>query len=95
MRKFLLFDGISLEIQISDMINQILPMTDLGRLLQGKQSDEHLEQLRQTLDKELSRVRQRMTKGLTKEDYVHACKRVVALNHAQVVLKSVHIYLAH
>lgn len=70
-----------------------LPMTDLGRLLSGPQSGEHLESLRQTLDKELDRVRQRMGKGLSKEDYVHACKRVVALNHAQMVLKSVHIYL--
>jgi hypothetical protein len=77
------------------MNNQILPMTDLGRLLQGSSSGENMEQLHQTLDKELSRVRQRMTKGLSKEDYVHACKRVVALNHAQMVLKSVHIYLAH
>ena len=70
-------------------------MTDLGRLLRGNKSGENLECLNQTLDKELSRVRQRMTKGLSKEDYVHACKRVVALNHAQMVLKSVHIYLAH
>jgi hypothetical protein len=77
------------------MNKQILPMTDLGRLLQGNKSGENLECLHQTLDKELSRVRQRMTKGLSKEDYVHACKRVVALNHAQMVLKSVHIYLAH
>ena len=77
------------------MTQPALPMTDLGRLLSGPQSGEHLDSLRQTLDNELSRVRQRMTKGLSKEDYVHACKRVVALNHAQMVLKSVHIYLAH
>ena len=72
-----------------------LPMTDLGRLLKGPQSGEHLETLHQTLESELARVRQRMNKGLSKEDYVHACKRVVALNHAQMVLKSVHIYLSH
>jgi hypothetical protein len=74
---------------------QALPMTDLGRLFVGPQSAEHLETLQQTLVRELERVRQRMTKGLSKEDYVHACKRVVALNHAQMVLKSVHIYLSH
>ncbi len=71
-----------------------LPMTDLGRLLSGRDAQVNLTQLDRALDDELMRVRRRMAAGLGQEEYVHAGKRVTALQSAQLVLKSVQIYLA-
>lgn len=70
------------------------PMTDIGRLLGAKDAQANLERLNRTLEDELRRVRAKMAAGLSQQDYVHAGKRVVALNNAQIVLKSVQIYLA-
>jgi hypothetical protein len=69
------------------------PMTDIGRLLADKDSQAHRERLNRTLEDELRRVRAKMAAGLAQQDYVHAGKRVVALTNAQIVLKSLHIYL--
>jgi len=71
-----------------------LPMTDLGRLLSGSQSEANLTRLTRALDDELMRVRAKMAAGLGQADFVHASKRVVALVSAQMVLKSLQIFLA-
>lgn len=70
----------------------VLPMSDLGRLLSGKDAEAHLARLNRSLDDELAKVRAKMAAGLAQADYVHAGKRVVALNQAQLVLKSLHLY---
>jgi hypothetical protein len=54
-----------------------------------------LARLNRSLDDELAKVRAKMAAGLGQADYVHAGKRVVALNQAQLVLKSLHIYIQH
>lgn len=74
--------------------NVPLPMTDLGRLLTGRDADAHLTHLTRALDDEVLRVRSRLAAGLGQEDYVRAGKRVTALQHAQAVLKSLQIFLA-
>lgn len=72
----------------------VLPMSDLGRLLSGKDAEAHMARLNRSLDDELAKVRSKMAAGLAQADYVHAGKRVVALLNAQMVLKSLHIYTA-
>ncbi len=78
---------------MSQMSLPALPMSDLGRLLDGPESEAHLARLDRTLEAELAKVRAKMAAGLAQADYVHAGKRVVALCNAQIVLKSLHIYL--
>ena len=72
-----------------------LPMTDLGRLLQGQDATSNLVELHRTLEDEALKVQKSMSAGLNPADYVHASKRVNALAHAQAVLTSLQIYLAH
>lgn len=72
-----------------------LPLTDLGRLLRGPQADVHLTALTRALDDEVLRVRGRMAAGLAQAEFVQSSKRVAALHSAQMVLKSLQIYLAH
>lgn len=72
-----------------------LPMTDLGRLLSGKDAQANLTKLLRTLEDESLRVNRKMSQGLSQDDYAHASKRVVALDSAQLILKSLQIYLAH
>ena len=72
-----------------------LPMTDLGRLLHGPDATSNLVKLHRALEDETYKVRKKMSAGLNQADYVHASKRINALNHAQAVLKSLQIYLAH
>lgn len=72
-----------------------LPMTDLGRLLSGKDAQTNLTKLLRTLEDESLRVNRKMSQGLSQDDYAHASKRVTALNSAQMILTSLQIYLAH
>ncbi len=72
-----------------------LPMTDLGRLLSGKDAQMNLTKLLRTLEDESLRVNRKMSQGLSQDDYAHASKRVTALNSAQMILTSLQIYLAH
>ena len=72
-----------------------LPMTDLGRLLQGQDAQSNLVELHQVLEDEALKVQKTMAAGLNPADYVQASKRVNALEHAQAVLTSLQIYLAH
>jgi hypothetical protein len=72
-----------------------LPMTDLGRLLHGQDAASNLVRLHRALEDEILKVRKKMSVGLNQADYVYASKRVNALANAQVVLKSLQIYLAH
>lgn len=72
-----------------------LPMTDLGRLLAGRDGEANLTALNRALEDELGRVRARMAAGLGQAEYVHAGKRALALGSAQLVLKSLRIFLAH
>ena len=72
-----------------------LPMTDLGRLLHGPDAESNLVKLHRALEDEILKVRKKMSAGLNQTDYVHASKRVNALSHAQMVLKSLQIYLTH
>jgi hypothetical protein len=69
-------------------------MTDLGRLLSGRDAEAHLTRLTRALADEEQRVRSRLSAGVTQEDYVRANRRVLALQHAQSVLKSLQIFLA-
>lgn len=71
-----------------------LPMTDLGRLLSGRNAEAHLTRLTRALADEELRMRSRLAAGMGQEDYVRAGKRVTALQHAQAVLKSLQIFLA-
>lgn len=71
-----------------------LPMTDLGRLLSGRDAEAHLTRLTRVLADEELRVRSRLSAGLGQDDYVRANRRVLALQHAQAVLKSLQIFLA-
>jgi hypothetical protein len=71
-----------------------LPMTDLGRLLCGKNADANLAQLCSILADEDLRVRARMAAGLGQEDYPRAERRLQALRHAEAVLKSIKIFTA-
>lgn len=71
-----------------------LPMTDLGRLLSGPDAQTHLTKLLRTLEDEVFRVNRKMGQGLSQDDYAHASKRVTALNSAQMILKSLQIFLA-
>lgn len=69
------------------------PMTDLGRLLSGPQAPEHLLKLLRTLEDERIKVGRKMAAGLNQDDYAHASRRISALDSAQMVLKSLQIYL--
>jgi len=71
-----------------------LPMTDLGRLLSGPDARVNLTRLLRTLEDEALRVNRKMSQGLSQDDYAHASKRVTALNSAQMILKSLQIFLA-
>jgi hypothetical protein len=71
-----------------------LPMTDLGRLLTGRDAETHLTRLSRVLEDEERRVRARMAAGLNQEEYLRAGRRVVALQHADSVLKSLRIFLS-
>jgi|LauGreDrversion4_2_1035121.scaffolds.fasta_scaffold1827954_1 hypothetical protein len=72
-----------------------LPMTDLGRLLSEKDAQMNLTKLLRTLEDESLRVQRKMSQGLSQDDYAHASKRVSALDSAQLILKSLQIYLVH
>jgi len=69
-------------------------MTDLGRLLSGRNAEGNLTRLTRALADEELRMRSRLAAGLSPDDYVRAGKRVTALQHAQAVLKSLQIFLA-
>jgi hypothetical protein len=71
-----------------------LPMTDLGRLLSGRNAESNLTRLTRALADEELRVRSRLAAGLNQDDYARANRRVLALQHAQSVLKSLQIFLA-
>ena len=70
------------------------PMTDLGRLLSGRDAEVHLTRLSRVLADEEMRVRRRLAAGLSQEDYARASRRVSALQHAEAVLKSLKIFFA-
>lgn len=72
-----------------------LPMTDLGRLLSGNEASVNLTRLLRSLEDEVSKVQRKMRQGLSQDDYAHASKRITALNSAQMILKSMVIYLNH
>jgi len=72
-----------------------LPMTDLGRLLSGNEASANLTRLLRSLEDEASKVQRKMSQGLSQDDYAHASKRITALNSAQLILKSMGIYLNH
>ena len=72
-----------------------IPMTELGRLLQGQDATNNLVELHRALEDEALKVQKKMSVGLNQTDYVQASKRVNALAHAQAVLTSLQIYLAH
>lgn len=80
---------------MNDNVQAPLPMTDLGRLLLGQDAASNLVKLNRALEDESLKVQKKMSAGLNQADYVHASKRVSALGHAQAVLKSLQIYLAH
>lgn len=71
-----------------------LPMTDLGRLLSGRNAEAHIIRLTRALADEELRMRGRLSAGLSQDDYVRANRRVLALQHAQAVLKALQIFLA-
>lgn len=70
------------------------PMTDLARLLAGPRADANLRVLLQALETDAQRVSQEMRRGLGPEDYAQAEHRLRALGCAQLILKSLQIYLA-
>ena len=69
-------------------------MTDLGRLFNGPDAGANFTRLSRVLADEELRVRKRMAVGLNQEDFGRASRRVCALQHAEVVLKSLKIFFA-
>lgn len=69
------------------------PITDLARMLGSPQGDRSLDKLLRILNDEELKVAQLLNRGLDKNDYARASRRVHALQHAQAVLKSLHMFL--
>ncbi|MEK9822049.1 MAG: hypothetical protein VW840_07750 [Gammaproteobacteria bacterium] len=69
------------------------PMTDLARLLAGPQGAQNLDYLMRTLNDEEMRITRQMSAGLDADAYAQAGRRVLAVQHAQSVLKSLNLYL--
>ena len=70
------------------------PMTDLARLLSGPEALANLARLLATLDAETQQVKRAINRGLGQEEFARANARVLALGSAQLILKSLQIYLA-
>lgn len=68
-------------------------MTDLGRLLAGPQGEHARNRLLRILADEEMRVRRQMNAGLDAGSYARADRRILALQHAEAVLKSLSIFL--